>query len=178
MQSLPQLKKTRPRLAAGQASEFLLSTTTQRCGQIKSRGGRRKWEKETLPPATTSFYTETLLSEYGGFILNDVAWHFYRNLTSGSFSQDPMARRLRLVSRHSRSLRMSNEEIPFLASEHQVSRRPRQGREGLKAWCFDRFYVQNRLNWTTAVSLAAVGAIMLLSWIMWVQLILPGHIRN
>lgn len=153
------------------------SITARCCGQIKSRGGRRRWEKVTLPPAITFFYTEILLPSHGGFVLNDVVWHFYRNFTRESILQDPMARRLRLVSRHSRSLRMSDEEIPFLASEYQISRRPRQGREGLKAWCFDRFYVQNRFNWTMAVSLAAIGAITLFSWIMCVQLVLPGQIR-
>ena len=73
---------------------------------------------------------------------------------------------------------MSDEEIPFLASEYQVSRRPQPGREGLKAWCFDRFYAQNQFNWRLIVGIAAVGAIMLLSWIMCVQPILLGQIRS
>ena len=140
----------------------------------ESVSGRKKLYRRQLPSSRLTFYS----SRYGFFVLNDVVWQFYRNFTSERISQDPMARRLRLVSRHSRSLRTSDEEIPFLASEYQVSRRPQQRREGLKAWCFDRFYAQNQSNWRIIVGIAAVGAIMLLSWIMCVQLILLGQIRS
>lgn len=134
--------------------------------------------EETLPPATTFFCTEILLSRHGGFVLNDVVWQFYRNFADESISQDPMARRLRLVSRHSRSLRMSDEEIPFLAPDSQVSPRPRQGWEGLKAWCFDRLYIQSRSNWKMLVGLAAVAAITILPWMMCVQVILTGQSQS
>ena len=170
--------KTRPRLAAGQASEILLSTATRRCGQIKVRGGRCKWEKRLYRRRLPSSVLKSWLSRYGGFILNDVVWQFYRNFAAERISQGPMARRLRLVSRHSRSLRMSDEEIPFLAPDTQVSPRPRQGWEGLKAWCFDRLYLQSRSNWKIPMGLAAVAATGILSWMMCVQLILMGQSQS
>lgn len=73
---------------------------------------------------------------------------------------------------------MSDEEIPFLAPDSQVSPGPRQGWEGLKAWCFDRLHLQNRINWKIPAGLAAVAAITMLSWMMCVQLILTGQSQN
>ena len=61
---------------------------------------------------------------------------------------------------------MSDEEIPFLASDSQYARKSSRESNGLRAWWSDHLYPVGRTGRLVLMGLIAVPALTILLWTM------------